>query len=54
MEQKFEHFCKTFAVAPSLAKFVRAVWLLDHSSMPVCFCCLLTGESCCIINVRVL
>jgi len=35
MEEKFDHFCKTFAVGPSLAKLVRAVWLLDHGNVQV-------------------
>jgi len=35
MEEKFDHFCKAFAVGSSLAKLVRSVWLLDHGNMLV-------------------
>ena len=35
MEEKFDHFCKTFAVCSSLAKLVRAIWLLDHGNLLV-------------------
>jgi len=35
MEEKFEHFCNTFSVTVSLAKFVRAIWLLDHEHFQV-------------------
>jgi len=38
MEQKFDHFCKTFAIPRSLARFARAVWLLDHGNLQVCLC----------------
>ena len=51
MEQKFDHFCKTFAVPRSLAKFVRAVWLLDHGNLQVCVKNIVVPYWCFMINI---
>lgn len=53
MDQRCLQFCKSFSVAPSLSKYVRAIWMLDHGYYKVNYlpcliiiCNMLTVDCC--------